>query len=279
MGRLSQFVKVALVLAAGGRKVASRAARRIAAPLLAASAVLYAGQVPAAVVTGSWALTLLEAGPLRGTGPAAFRRQLRRYGQPQLQHHRQPHRHAQPERDHRLPQYRRYRQFEFLHPLGANTLTLDNTFNAANAQINQLSTSKGDTIGVNLGLNSSTNISNASSNTLTLNTGTITASTPVNLNFFANGIGAIAVSNNIGSTGSGIAITNSGSSTGTVTLSGTLGASVSGVTENSAGSALVLSGVNNYTGPTTVTAGTLTLSSALGGGNYAGASTSAAARC
>jgi autotransporter-associated beta strand protein len=67
-------------------------------------------------------------------------------------------------------------------------------------------------------------------------------------------------------------ITNSGSGSGTVTISSVIGTNVTGVTQNSATSALTLSNVNTYTGATTISAGTLTMSSAgqLGSGTYAG---------
>ena len=67
-------------------------------------------------------------------------------------------------------------------------------------------------------------------------------------------------------------ITNSGSGPGSVTISSVIGTNVTGVTQSSATSALTLSGVNTYTGATTISAGTLTISSAgqLGSGTYAG---------
>ena len=53
---------------------------------------------------------------------------------------------------------------------------------------------------------------------------------------------------------------------GGVTISAVIGTNVTGVTQNSATSSLTLSGVNTYTGTTSVSAGTLTAAdpSALG---------------
>jgi autotransporter-associated beta strand protein len=77
---------------------------------------------------------------------------------------------------------------------------------------------------------------------------------------------ATAAVNNTGS------ITNSGNGSGSVTISSVIGTNVTGITQNSATSALNLSGVNTYTGATTISAGTLTISSTgqLGSGTYAG---------
>ena len=58
-------------------------------------------------------------------------------------------------------------------------------------------------------------------------------------------------------------ITNAGAGTGTVTVSGGVGPLVSGITQNSATSSLVLSGANNFGGPISVLAGTLSTTGAL----------------
>ena len=71
--------------------------------------------------------------------------------------------------------------------------------------------------------------------------------------------GAISLSTNaINNTGT---ITNQGTGSGTDTISASISSNVKGVTENSATSALSLTGVNTYSGPTTVTAGTLSAAS------------------
>jgi fibronectin-binding autotransporter adhesin len=76
-----------------------------------------------------------------------------------------------------------------------------------------------------------------------------------------------AIANGITLSGSSVsnggAIINSGNGTGAVTISAPIGSSVTGgVTQNSSTSLLVLSGNNSYSGPTTINAGTLTLSNA-----------------
>jgi len=102
-------------------------------------------------------------------------------------------------------------------------------------------------------------IANNAGGTLTLSGGAI--NNTGNITFNTNGSGGgINVSANITNTGT---ITNNGTSASGVTLSGIIGPSVTGVIQNSANSTLVLSGANSYTGPTTITAGTLWLSSSL----------------
>jgi autotransporter-associated beta strand protein len=117
---------------------------------------------------------------------------------------------------------------------GAGILNFDG--NGSNAQLNQLSTSKGDTISAPITLSSSLDIANASANTLTLSTGGISSAT--------TGLKTI---------------TNSGSGTGGSTLSGIIGnggGSVA-VVQNSATSILTLSGANTFSGGVTIQSGTL----------------------
>ena len=57
-------------------------------------------------------------------------------------------------------------------------------------------------------------------------------------------------------------ITNNGTGNVPTTISGNIGLSVTGVTQNSANSKLILSGANLYTGPTTITLGTLQIGNA-----------------
>jgi autotransporter-associated beta strand protein len=58
-------------------------------------------------------------------------------------------------------------------------------------------------------------------------------------------------------------ITNAGTGTGATTISANIGSNVTGVTQNSATSQLTLSGVNSFSGPLTVSAGTLLLTRPL----------------
>ena len=124
------------------------------------------------------------------------------------------------------------------------SLYLSNT--AGNAQINELATSKGDTISAPLVLLNSLDVNNASANTLTLSGG-ITA----------------------GSAGTKT-ISSLGSGTGTNLISAIIGdgAGTVALVQNSATTSLRLSGANTFSGGVTIKAGTvylLTLSSAGGG--------------
>ena len=89
-----------------------------------------------------------------------------------------------------------------------------------------------------------------------------------NLTITANSTGGITLSAGANNAGS---ITNNGTGNGTVTI-GAIGSLVTGgVTQNAANGILSLSGVNTYTGNTTITAGTLKVASAtaLGAGSSA----------
>ncbi|MEI6646719.1 MAG: autotransporter-associated beta strand repeat-containing protein [bacterium] len=63
------------------------------------------------------------------------------------------------------------------------------------------------------------------------------------------------------------ALTNAGTA-GSVTISSVIGPLVTAVVQNSATSPLNLSGINTYTGPTAILAGTLNLTGKLGNGDY-----------
>ena len=77
-----------------------------------------------------------------------------------------------------------------------------------------------------------------------------------NVTFNANSTGGITVSTTaLNNTGT---VTNSGTNSGLTTISSVIGTAVTGVTQNSATSQLTLSNAaNTYTGPTTITQGTL----------------------
>ncbi len=91
---------------------------------------------------------------------------------------------------------------------------------------------------------------------LTLSGGITGAS---NLTLNATGAGVITLSTTaINNTGT---ITNSGAGAATNVISANIGANVTGVVQNTGTSALTLSGVNTYTGGTTLTAGTLNINS------------------
>ncbi len=79
-----------------------------------------------------------------------------------------------------------------------------------------------------------------------------------NITLNANGGGNMSLTTgSVNNTGT---ITNSGSGGGSSLISAAIGANVIGVIQSSATSSLTLGGSNSYTGPTTVSAGTLTLS-------------------
>ncbi len=87
-------------------------------------------------------------------------------------------------------------------------------------------------------------------------TATAGFSTTGNLTFNANGSGSITISTTgLNNTGT---ITNSGTGTGGTTISAVIGANVTGVFESGT-SPLTLSGLNLYTGSTTITSGTVIL--------------------
>ncbi len=119
--------------------------------------------------------------------------------------------------------------------------------NGANAQINQISTSAGDTISTPLALSNSVDIANASTNVLTI-----------------SGSNSCLVAGVV-------TIANVGAGTGGVAISGVIsnGAGTVAVLQNSANSQLTLSGANSFTGGVIIKAGTLkgmTTTNALGFG-------------
>ncbi|MEY3894699.1 MAG: hypothetical protein RLZZ214_218, partial [Verrucomicrobiota bacterium] len=136
---------------------------------------------------------------------------------------------------------------------GSGILAFDNS--GSGAQLNQLSTSKGDTVSAPISLLDHLTVSNAANtNTLLLSGSSITGAKNLTLN--ANGTGAINVTaasvNNSGT------ITNSGSGSGTVTIqTGVIGTNVTAVVQNSATSTLTLSGANTFSGGVTIQSGTL----------------------
>jgi fibronectin-binding autotransporter adhesin len=122
-------------------------------------------------------------------------------------------------------------QYSFTIGSFGNTLTFDN--GGSNAQLNVNANSIGDTIAAPIVLNSSLDISNASSNPLTITTaGTITSGgSAVTLSLLSGS----AVLSGIISDGGGVAVSKSGSGT------------------------LTLSGANTYSNGTTLSGGTLAL--------------------
>ncbi len=97
------------------------------------------------------------------------------------------------------------------------------------------------------------------------NNSSITATTNQNLNLRGNAGGRVlTINDSIGLLGSGtITLNNIGTAAQNTTINGDIGAMVGSITQNSANSALVLAGSNtNFTGTTTVNAGTLRYASA-----------------
>ena len=126
---------------------------------------------------------------------------------------------------------------------GVGILTLDG--NGSAASINQVSTSKGDTISITtVKLNSDLGLTNSSANALTISSG---------------------ITSNTSGTKT---ITNSGTGTGGVALNGIIGngSGTVAVTQNSATSALTLGGANTFTGGVTISSGSVILNSVAGAG-------------
>jgi autotransporter-associated beta strand protein len=128
---------------------------------------------------------------------------------------------------------------------GTATLTFDNA--GLNAQLNQVGTSNGDTIGTVIVLNDSLDINNQSTANKTLTiSGAISAGTAGNK-----------------------VISNVSAGTSQVTLSGVIsnGSGTVSILQNNASSLLQISGANTFTGGVTLSAGTLKVgnASALGG--------------
>ncbi len=149
----------------------------------------------------------------------------------------------------------------------ATGFTLDNTGGVANP-LGDFNSFIGVTGTGILTINPSVTIANTSLDIGALNGGSVVVSGGIagtgNLLIQDRGAGTITLStNSLDNTG---AITNAGDGAGSVTISAAIGSSVTGVTQDSAASSLILTGVNLYTGATTIDAGTLN----LGGGGATG---------
>jgi fibronectin-binding autotransporter adhesin len=131
----------------------------------------------------------------------------------------------------------------------SETLTFDGG-SGVNATLIERTTSRADLISLPILLNTSLNITNASAYTLTLSGGISANSADVKT------------------------ISNLGTGSGDVIMSGSIsdGAGSVELIQNSASSGLTLSGANAFTGPITISAGTLSIGSAgnLGNGTFAG---------
>jgi autotransporter-associated beta strand protein len=141
---------------------------------------------------------------------------------------------------------------------GGGSLILNSNGAVGGAQINELSTAKGDTISaaVQIADANGLTVANASGNTF-LMSGGITSSGAGNLVLSAGAAGGITLSTNaINNAGT---ITNSGSGAGTTTITGGVGSNVTAITENSTTSALTIT-----TTALTVNGGGTTLTNSLG---------------
>lgn len=121
---------------------------------------------------------------------------------------------------------------------GGASLVFDNTANVANAQLNQTATSNGDTISAPIVLNSSLDVTNASTAELTFSTGTISA----------------------GTAGTKTITTSTGAVTQLASSTIADGSGAVALVQNGPG-VLSLSGQNTYTGGTTVNGGVVELGS------------------
>lgn len=124
---------------------------------------------------------------------------------------------------------------------GSGSLIFNNS--GSGAQLNQLATSRGDTVSASSSITDSVGltISNASANLFTVSGG-LTSSGSAVLNLNSNSTGGITLSGSVNHTGT---ITNNGAGAGTTTISGAIGSSVTGLTQSSSTSQLTLSGTAN----------------------------------
>jgi fibronectin-binding autotransporter adhesin len=144
---------------------------------------------------------------------------------------------------------------------GTGTITLgDTASNPANVTLTGFSTSAviPNAIVLESGTTGTITLATTNSSTSYRYAGAITGAN--NLTVAANASQTLTFS---GLVNNGGTITNAGTGTGTTILSGGVGASVKGIVQNSATSALVLSGANNFSGPITVNAGSLSITGAL----------------
>jgi autotransporter-associated beta strand protein len=122
---------------------------------------------------------------------------------------------------------------------GAQIFNMDNS--GGGAQVNMVSTSKGDTISVPLVLLDNLTISNAAATNLFTLSGGITSTGTQNLILSAGSSGGITLSTTaVNNTGT---ITNNGTGTGTTTIA-TVGSNVTSLTESSTTSALTVTTLN-----------------------------------
>ncbi|WAC18563.1 autotransporter-associated beta strand repeat-containing protein [Luteolibacter sp. SL250] len=153
----------------------------------------------------------------------------------------------------------------------ANALTIASGVGSSALTIGPSSASEGITVNSSAGgtvaisapviLAGNQTFTNNSANLLTISGGVSGTS---NLELKANAAGGITISTG-GLTTTGTLV-NSGSGTGVATINGVLGSNITSLLQNSATSNMTLSGsaANTFTGPTTVTAGSLTLGKTAG---------------
>ena len=138
---------------------------------------------------------------------------------------------------------------------GGGSLVLNNS--GSGAQINELSTAKGDTIsaGVQISDAGGLTVSNASGNAFTMSGAITSSGSNMNVVFDANGAGALTISgtsvNNQGT------ITNNGTGGGGTTITA-VGTNVTGITQSSATSTFTVTTLNVNRSGTTATAGSTT---------------------
>ena len=130
---------------------------------------------------------------------------------------------------------------------GGASLIFDNTANSANAQLNEIITSHGDTISAPIVLNSSLDITNASAATLTLSAGGITAGT-AGTKTITTSTGNILLSGIIGNGSGTVAILQNGPGTLTLNKANTF-----------TGGFTIGGGTVNIGAPNALSTGTLTI--------------------
>jgi autotransporter-associated beta strand protein len=152
---------------------------------------------------------------------------------------------------------------------GTGTITASGTVIGSNVTaIIQNSTTSTFTINGTVTIGPTLTLANYSGTKLLNLSGGMSSATTGNLILSNNSStdNGVEVTNNAKTVNNAGTITNSGTGTGAALISAVIGTNVTGVIQNSATSTLTLSAANTYTGPTTISSGTLSVATLVNGG-------------